>query len=404
MTLETSWLDRNINLCFVEKILRKSENDDSIKVINIVSKPATSKGDNYTSDMIRITAEYLHNSKIKGTKSIIIKLTPVDGIRQKIVTQADLFHREILMMSDTLDKMNKLLRPEHRLSAKILYGQNENPTLLVIEDLASLGFRMADRSSGLDLDHSLLAFRGLARFHATSVALCEKNPTQKEMYLKANYNHQSPEIKSFLNMGTKALADEIANWPEAKKYSEKVSKLSDHMVQIGIDVHMLCEDEFNVINHGDCQVNNMLFKYDNNGKPTDQIFVDFQLCTYASAALDLIYLLNSSISFDVIEHKTDILLNEYLHILSTTMKQLNCKTQPPTMKELKASIKRRASYGMLTSFIVLPFMLSSKAEAKDLDEVLGSSTYINPGLKNEIFKKILIKRLPLYDEWGLLDL
>jgi len=132
--------------------------------------------------------------------------------------------------------------------------------------------------------------------------------------------------------------------------------------------------------------------------------VDFQLCTYASAALDLIYLLNSSISFDVIEHKTDILLNEYLHILSTTMKQLNCKTQPPTMKELKASIKRRASYGMLTSFIVLPLMLCCKSEAKDLDEVLGSSTYINPGLKNEIFKKILIKRLPLYDEWGLLDL
>ena len=57
------------------------------------------------------------------------------------------------------------------------------------------------------------------------------------------------------------------------RYSEKVSKLSDHMYQIGADTHMLCEDEFNVIIHGDCQVNNMLFKYDNNGKPIDQIFV-----------------------------------------------------------------------------------------------------------------------------------
>ena len=77
------------------------------------------------------------------------------------------------MMSDTLDKMNKLLGPKHRLSAKILYAQNENPTLLVIEDLVSLGFRMINRS-GLDLDHSLLAFRRLARFHAASVVLCEK--------------------------------------------------------------------------------------------------------------------------------------------------------------------------------------------------------------------------------------
>ncbi|XP_011705018.1 PREDICTED: uncharacterized protein LOC105460287 [Wasmannia auropunctata] len=79
------------------------------------------------------------------------------------------------MMSDTLDKMNKLIGPKHRLSGKSLYMQNENPTFLMIEDLAPLGFRMvADRASGLDLAHSVLALHGLARFHAASVAICEK--------------------------------------------------------------------------------------------------------------------------------------------------------------------------------------------------------------------------------------
>jgi len=80
--IETSWLD----LCFMGKILRKSENDDSIQVTHIVSKPATSKGDNYTSDMIRITVEYSRDSKIKEKKSIIIKLSPIHGVRQKIVS------------------------------------------------------------------------------------------------------------------------------------------------------------------------------------------------------------------------------------------------------------------------------------------------------------------------------
>jgi len=84
MALETStWL----NLCFVEKILRKSENDNSIQVIDIFSKPATVKGDNYTSDMIRITVEYSRGSKIKEKKSIIVKLSPLlEGVRQKIVS------------------------------------------------------------------------------------------------------------------------------------------------------------------------------------------------------------------------------------------------------------------------------------------------------------------------------
>jgi len=70
--------------------------------------------------------------------------------------------------------MNKLLESKYRLSEKILYAQNEDPMLLVIEDLAAIGFRMADRLFGLDLDHSILALHGLARFHTASVALCEK--------------------------------------------------------------------------------------------------------------------------------------------------------------------------------------------------------------------------------------
>ena len=90
------------------------------------------------------------------------------------VIESDLFHIEILMMSNTLDKMNKLLEPKYRLSAKILYVQNEDPMFLAIEDLASLGFQMANRLSGLDLDHSILALHRLAMFHAASVALCEK--------------------------------------------------------------------------------------------------------------------------------------------------------------------------------------------------------------------------------------
>lgn len=75
MALQTpTWL----NLCFVEKILRKSEGDSSIQIIDIFSKPATSKGDNYTSDMFRTTAEFSRDQggrKITEKKSIIVKIT-----------------------------------------------------------------------------------------------------------------------------------------------------------------------------------------------------------------------------------------------------------------------------------------------------------------------------------------
>jgi len=86
------------------------------------------------------------------------------------------------------------------------------------------------------------------------------------------------------------------------------------------------------------------------------------------------------------------------------MKQLNCETQPPTKDELKATLKRRAAYGMIVSFTVLPVVLCCKSEAKDINEIMSTDNFINPGFKSENFKKLIIKRLPLYDEWGLLDL
>ncbi|XP_011063480.1 PREDICTED: uncharacterized protein LOC105151467 [Acromyrmex echinatior] len=252
--------------------------------------------------------------------------------------------------------MNKLLKPEYRLSEKPFYMQNEDPMLLAIEDLVSFGFRMVDRLSSLDLDHSIL------------------EPKQKEMYSLGIFNkQQSSRIKDIFIKSTKDLANEIALWPE---------------------------------------VNNMLFRYDNDGKLIDHyvckyhhviknhvlpLNIDFQLCVYSTPALDLIYFLNTSPSLDVMENKKNILLNEYLDILSATMKQLNCKTQPSTI-ELKVIIKRKA----MKFLVVLLFVLCSKTEAKDLDELL--STDINLGIKSENYRKLIIKRLSLYDKWGLLDL
>lgn len=92
MALETpTWL----NLCFMEKALRKSENDNSIQVIDIFSKPATNKGDNYTSDMIRVNVEYSRDQsgrKITEKKSVIVKIAPtIEGVRKELVSLFNLY-------------------------------------------------------------------------------------------------------------------------------------------------------------------------------------------------------------------------------------------------------------------------------------------------------------------------
>lgn len=86
-----------------------------------------------------------------------------------------LFPKEIQMMSDTLVKMNKTLAnfDEELLSAELYYFQPEPPAILVLEDLKSSGFQLADRHRGLDLEHSELVMKNLARFHASSIVYIE---------------------------------------------------------------------------------------------------------------------------------------------------------------------------------------------------------------------------------------
>lgn len=86
------------------------------------------------------------------------------------------------------------------------------------------------------------------------------------------------------------------------------------------------------------------------------------------------------------------------------MKQLGCKTQPPTMAKLQKSMEDRSAFAMIASFTVLPLVLWDKTQVKDLNEIMNvGGEYDNPAYKGASYRKIMTKRIPLYDEMGLLD-
>ncbi|XP_076279923.1 uncharacterized protein LOC143208890 isoform X1 [Lasioglossum baleicum] len=403
-----SWL----NVDFTEGILRLSEDDSTLQVIDVFVKPATSMGDNYCSDMMRVAIEYTRmqgDKRVKGKKSLICKIEPIlEGARKELIENAQVFDTEIVMMTDTLKKMSDMLGSGIRLGAEIYHVRMERPLCLVMEDLAATGFRMADRIAGLDLAHCVLAIRRLGKFHAASVALCEKEPEQKAKYWKGMFNEKySEEVKSIFNLGCAALADEIEKWPElGKRYSDKIRAMASQMYELGISVAKRRGDEFSVINHGDFWVNNMLFKYDENSKPIDHIFVDFQACFYSTPATDLQYFLNTSPSEEVYENHMNDLIVQYVHTLTSTMKRLNCKTPPPTMDDINRCMKERGIYGLISSITVLPFVLVDKSQAKDIDKLLPSANGAsdNPGYRSAAYRRVMTRRLPKFDDMGLLDL
>ncbi|XP_076180044.1 uncharacterized protein LOC143153098 isoform X2 [Ptiloglossa arizonensis] len=402
-----SWL----NLDFTERVLRFAENDSTVQVIDIFIKPATNKGDNYTSDMMRVVVEFTRKhmgKKVNEKKSLIFKFEPiVEGARKDMIEKTEIFDTEIIMMMGTLKKMNEMLGPGNRLGAQVFHVRMERPLCLIMEDLAALGFRMVDRQAGLDRAHCMLAIRGLAKFHASSVALCEKEPEHKRLYRKGMFSEEFPQdMSSFFVTACLSLATEVETWPEfGKRYADKIRAFAPQLYKVGIETVKHRDDEFNVINHGDSWVNNMLFRYDDRARPIEHIFVDFQLCIYTSPAIDLHYFLSTSPSEEVYENCMDAMLHEYLITMTSTMKQLRCKTPPPTMDQIKKTMRERAVYAFISSATVLPLVLVDKSQVREIDEMLPNEdgSVDNPSYKNPIYRRVMSKRLPKYMELGLLD-
>lgn len=78
-----------LNADFTERVLRFAELDSTIHVTDIVSKAATAVGDNYASDLVRVTADFTRKegkTRVKEKKSLLFKFEPIaEGPRKEMV-------------------------------------------------------------------------------------------------------------------------------------------------------------------------------------------------------------------------------------------------------------------------------------------------------------------------------
>ncbi|KAG8035191.1 hypothetical protein G9C98_001681 [Cotesia typhae] len=310
-----------------------------------------------------------------------------------LIESADLFGIEMTMMTSTLREMESVLKGT-KLGGLCYFTRSENPKVLMIEDLAPLGFKMANRQTGLDFNHCMLALQGLAKFHASSVWIIEKNPKLKEIYSKGMFEMDFPkDMSNFFVSGMKFLVKAAESWPELRDdCRKKIEKIADVAYDKAGIARKLDEKEFNVINHGDFWVNNMMFK------------VDFQLCSYTTPALDLLYFLNSSASEEVLENHRNSLIEGYVKTLSETMTRIGCKTKAPGIEYFKKILADKAIIGFVIACAGLPILKLDKSKAQGLEEMMSNKEDFHlMAYNNEAYRKVIVPRLHEWDSQGLFD-
>ena len=145
-----------------------------------------------------------------------------------------------------------------------------------MQDLKAEGFKMADKTRGLDLKHCLLVMKQTGRFHGASAVLQQQAP---ENFL---YSHEgvyaNKLFESIFRNGVMNFAQELAKWPQySERFGEKILKLADNAHTIFLDSLNRRDEEFNVLCHGDLRLNNIMFRYsEESGEVTD---IRWVICT-----------------------------------------------------------------------------------------------------------------------------
>lgn len=193
---------------------------------------------------------------------------------------------------------------------------------IFLEDLKINGFQMVDhRSEPIIFEHVKLVMRTLGKFHAISLAMKEQQSEKCQLLtseltdILIRENDQN--MQEFLNFWPAAVIAAITD-PADVHIKRKVEKLYERkQMEIAAEcVNGKTAEPYAVICHGDVWTNNTLFKYDENQKPIDVRFLDYQLTRYSSPVCDIVYYLFCCTSKELRDEHYETFLKIYHESLS----------------------------------------------------------------------------------------
>ncbi|XP_068081164.1 uncharacterized protein [Anabrus simplex] len=404
---------------FLQEVLQTIHPGQEISVVNKDIQLAVGKGENYLSIIYRVEVQYKRgNTGNIENHHLILKGYPNCDFITKFITELGVFDRELSIYQSALTAIYTFAEERFQRD-QIPYITSKSfktsrPNTVVLEDLKYQGFRMANRKAMLDLQHCFTVVRNLAHLHGMSGALHNHNPDILSQYDNVVFGKRNkPYLDNFLPEQMRILSKAIKTWSGFETYAAKLEKLIPEYSDKLVDICTPQPGGFHVLTHGDCWINNYLFKYSSIGEPTDVRFVDFQLSCLGSPATDLTYFLYSSSQNEVRASRLDEVLKMYHTQLCETLAALGSNPEVFGFQDLKNEMKRVALCGLYAATTVLAGVVGDaeekEEEAPDMAELTEermSKEEKNPWEKhknNPRFREALQQMLPHFDEIGVFD-
>lgn len=194
------------------------------------------------------------------TKSFIIKVEHYEeGFKKEMMAEAALFETEILMYTQTIPEMERLIKevdPNESIAPPVSYSNLKPYKIIFIDDI-SPEFFMAEKP--LDFEQSLVVFEKIATFHALSFFMGEDHEPMKN-YKYGFVGDHLEKGSAFLVQTMMQVARNVAEWGgQMKVAGEKLLALESTLFAKLRKIFNK-NDSYNVLNHGDFHIKNILFR------------------------------------------------------------------------------------------------------------------------------------------------
>ncbi len=162
--------------------------------------------------------------------------------------------------------------------------------VILLENLEASGFSRRRQKPFLDRDHIALMMRKIGEFHAYSFKAKQEH-AERFFSIVGVGSHVRLARTSLLPAREQRWKRDLAPLQNREEYSEAATNLVKTMKNYDLVLNYRnCGPEYDTAVLGHCAFDscNVLFRYDENGKPVDLKLVDWQTWKLASAAMDVL--------------------------------------------------------------------------------------------------------------------
>lgn len=386
-----------MNQTFFTDVVRHHASDVKAELTNYQIKPSLTLGEHFGSSMFRVEINYSTSSKPEDLLSVVIKVPPIAGVQAEFSETSPIFEVEQEMYMKPLIEIKALLESVgdfSQIQPKLIYQAVKPHRVIVMEDLGVSGYAKILQPLQ-HFEDSKMVFERLAKFHAAGFYLIKEKKADFSRFNHSLFHIKDKFIKEkFLLESIDALTDVLHSWGGNEEYVARLKVFRENFMEMGQRLYEPDSDGYNVLNHGDFHIKNLMFKK-NGEKLEDIFFLDFQISILANPCVDLFYALYNLISDENRRTRRNEIIRDYHCEFAKTLKRLGFIGKVPSLLDLQMNLVKHGQMEVLKCIVFKIFFFTDAADAQ-IDEVIGS-----PDSKK---LKVMIYNDPRYKEFIMLEL